>query len=74
MSIQKSSRPDLVVAHFHSQAAARRLLQHYRHEAANPGCPLSGRYRVISGQQILKASFSAYDPCENAAPDVIPAI
>jgi hypothetical protein len=32
------------------------------HEAADPGCPLSGRYRAISGQHMLNTSSSEIDP------------
>jgi hypothetical protein len=32
------------------------------HEPADPARPLTGRYRVISGQHMLNASSSHFDP------------
>ena len=32
------------------------------HETADPGCPLIGRYRVISGLHMQNASSSHFDP------------
>ena len=39
---------------------AKRLLQHNRHEPADPACPLNRRYWVISGQHMLNARSSHF--------------
>jgi hypothetical protein len=50
MLIQKSVRPDSIVAHFCSQAAPHRLLQQYRHEREVLPCLLCRCFRCMSGR------------------------
>ena len=35
----------------------------------NPGCPLSGRYRVVNGQHMLNASSLHFDPVRTLDPN-----
>jgi hypothetical protein len=38
----------------------------YWHEPADPRCPLTGRYRGISGQHVLNVSSSHFDQASRA--------
>jgi hypothetical protein len=61
MLIQKSIRPDSIVAHFFSQAVPPRLLQQNRLEAAVPGDLAHVSSEGQSGLGLRFGARSAYD-------------